>query len=127
MHAGISEEAHCYFEVMQKRYGVTPGHKHFACMMDLLGRGGQINEAIRVIGMMPFQPNIVMWHSILGACQRLCNVELGKWAFQHALQLDRRHAVSFILMCNIYIDALMWTEVEEIEAMRNEASEGFYV
>ena len=77
MHVGLLEKAHSYFEVMRKEYGVTPGIKHFACVIDLLGRAGQINEAVRIIGTMPFHPNLVMWHTILGACQKLGNVELG--------------------------------------------------
>ncbi|MED6168418.1 hypothetical protein PIB30_011307 [Stylosanthes scabra] len=35
------------FNVMTKKYGITPGIDHYSCMVDILGRKGQLSEAFK--------------------------------------------------------------------------------
>jgi pentatricopeptide repeat protein len=39
-HAGLVEKGWKFFECMSQDYGITPRGKHYACMVDLLGRAG---------------------------------------------------------------------------------------
>ena len=59
-----------------------------------------------------------MWTALLGACQKWGNVYLGRIAFDHAIQLDRKHVGTYICMRNIYAAAMMQEEAEKIETMR---------
>ena len=109
-HVGLVEEGHLYFEFMNEYYGIFPMNEHQNCMIDLLGRAGQLQEAVAMLETMPFQPDHVTWNSILGACQKWGDPNLAKHVFDHALGLDERRASLFIPMSNIYTDFCIYDD-----------------
>ncbi|XP_024545543.1 pentatricopeptide repeat-containing protein At4g02750-like [Selaginella moellendorffii] len=44
-HGGLLEDGRLYFVRMFQDYGIQPGMDHFACLADLLGRTGKVEEA----------------------------------------------------------------------------------
>ncbi|KAJ4830009.1 hypothetical protein Tsubulata_002306 [Turnera subulata] len=44
-HSGLVDQGIKYFDGMNKEFGVVPGAKHYACMVDLLGRAGRLDDA----------------------------------------------------------------------------------
>ncbi|KAI7752687.1 hypothetical protein M8C21_029220, partial [Ambrosia artemisiifolia] len=44
-HMGMVEKGWHYFNMMSNEYGIIPRIDHYACMVDLLSRGGKLNEA----------------------------------------------------------------------------------
>lgn len=103
-HAGLVETGRDCFEDMSTELGIEPTMKHYACTVDLLGRAGQLYEIVTFMQEMPFQPNLVTWHTFIGACQRYGNVDLGKRAFEFATSLSEKHAGAYVFMSNIYVD-----------------------
>ena len=87
-------------------------------MVDLLARAGHIIMAIELIKKMPFHPNIRFWLSVLGACRKWRNVELGRCAFEHAVRLDEKEPAVYVCMFNIYAEAAMQDEANMVESMR---------
>jgi pentatricopeptide repeat protein len=83
--ANLSEVSQVHFEAMEARYEVSPTIEHYTCMIDLLSRSGQLEKALSMIGDSPCCPDLVVWHTILGACKEWGNSELGRQAFLHAL------------------------------------------
>jgi pentatricopeptide repeat protein len=90
---------------MSEYYGITPSHEHFTCVIDLLGRTGQLEEAIGIIKKMNVEPDTVMWHTVLSACQKWGHSDLGKIAFDCAVHLDEKSAAAYVCMSNIYANA----------------------
>lgn len=41
----------------------------YGCMVDLLGRAGQLDEAEQFINSMPLEATASSWSSLLGACR----------------------------------------------------------
>jgi uncharacterized metal-binding protein len=62
--------------------------------------------------------SIQAWTTLLGACRICGHVELGKMAFEHAVELDKRCTSAYICMWSIYVAAGMHADAIEIEAMR---------
>ena len=87
-------------------------------MVDVLGRAGQLKDALSWIEKMPVKPNTVTWNVLLAACQKWRNAEVARHAFDRALKLDAKQVTCFIVMSNIYIDAGMLEEAMKINAMR---------
>lgn len=100
-HAGLVDEGHAYFKDMDREYRVAPGLVHYNCIIDLLGRAGQFNGVLEVLNKMPLEPNSDTWHTLLGACSKWGNVELGRLAFAYAVKLDKSNAAAFIVMSNM--------------------------
>ncbi|KAI5063622.1 hypothetical protein GOP47_0022169 [Adiantum capillus-veneris] len=95
---GSYSQSQTFFEAMSKNFGIVPGLEHHACVVDLLGRVGHLNEAV---ARFPTLPNLVLWHSLLGACGKWGNVKCGAQAFEHALWLDNKDATAYAMMSDI--------------------------
>ncbi|XP_002531775.3 pentatricopeptide repeat-containing protein At5g66520 isoform X1 [Ricinus communis] len=89
-HAGYVEEGKLYFNQMIVDLGIRPSIEHYGCMVDLLGRAGQLKEAEEFIISMPEKPNSVIWGSMLSACRTHNDLNRGSWAFRHLIELEPR-------------------------------------
>ncbi|KAL6530432.1 putative pentatricopeptide repeat-containing protein [Orobanche minor] len=74
-HAGLVKEGTYYFGMM-KEYGMEPGSQHYASMVDLLGRAGKLQDALKLIDEMPMQPTESVWGALLTGCRIHKNTEL---------------------------------------------------
>lgn len=101
-HAGLMQEGCLYFNSMRQVHGIMPTTDHYACMVDLLGRSGHLEEAAGLIETMPFQPNVQIWVAFLGACRINGNVELAKYSVERILKLDPDTSTAYILLSNMY-------------------------
>eukprot|EP00250_Pteridium_aquilinum_P014600 c22087_g1_i1 orf=558-3443(+) len=117
-HVGLHDRAQRYFEIMTKNYAIAPTIKHCTCLIDLLGRAGQLDEAVDMADKMTFEGNPILWITVLGACRMWKNVALGRLAFDRVVALDEKDSGAYISMSNIYGDAHMWEDAKKIETMR---------
>ncbi|XP_057959995.1 pentatricopeptide repeat-containing protein At4g14850 isoform X2 [Malania oleifera] len=93
------------FESMRERYGVEPGAEHYACVVDLLGRAGRVEDAYEFIKKMPIRPTISVWGALLGACRVYGKPELGKVAADSLFELDPHDPGNHVLLSNMFAAA----------------------
>ncbi|KAH7294096.1 hypothetical protein KP509_28G056200 [Ceratopteris richardii] len=103
-HTGELSNGYIYYVAMGRYFDIIPVLQHITCIVDLLGRSGCVDVAVFIINTMPFHPGLVIWHTILGACRKWSDKELGKCAFEHALQINGCRPATYICMSNIYAD-----------------------
>ncbi|XP_024529237.1 pentatricopeptide repeat-containing protein At3g26782, mitochondrial-like [Selaginella moellendorffii] len=101
-HAGLVEKGKKCFKSMDLEYGVKPGIEHYQCMIDLLGRASHLEEALAMVKGMPYEANVITWTTVLGACEKWKNVEIGRAAFNSLLELDEQRGAAYALMANLY-------------------------
>ncbi|KAJ8464511.1 hypothetical protein OPV22_027063 [Ensete ventricosum] len=116
-HAGLIDEGKRFFESMSRVHGISPRSEHYACMVDLLGRAGQLNEAVKIIEGMRIEPGPTVWGSLLGACRIHCNVELAERACVRLFELEPINAGNYVLLADIYAEAKMWEEVTRVKKL----------
>lgn len=109
-HVGLLEPGKRYFKIMKSVYNVEPNIKHYGCMVDLLGRAGQLEEAEEMIRSMPMEADIVIWGTLLAASRTHGNVEIGERAAVGLARLEPSHGASRVLLSNIYADAGRWED-----------------
>jgi pentatricopeptide repeat protein len=90
---------------MSKDYGIVPTLEHYNCLIDLLGRSGQLNSAVAMVKALPHRANAGIWRNLMGACQKWRNAQIAKEAFDAATCLNRKDAMPYVSMCNIYAAA----------------------
>ncbi|CAN6456225.1 unnamed protein product [Victoria cruziana] len=112
--SGMVTEGRNVFLNMTKEYCITPNLKHYACMVDLLGRAGLLVEANEFIEKMPVQPDAAVWGALLGACRIHRCIELGEKAAQYILELEPHNIGYYILICNVYAEVGRWDEVAKV-------------
>lgn len=116
-HAGLEENGRSYFESMDKVYGIKPGPEHYACMIDLLGRSGKLDEAEELLNQMTVEPDATVWKALLAACRVHGNVELGERAAKNLLELEPSNAVPYVLLSNMYSAAARWEDAARIRKL----------
>ncbi|XP_014490396.1 pentatricopeptide repeat-containing protein At1g03540 [Vigna radiata var. radiata] len=77
-HGGLIDKGREYFEMMEVRFGVKPELHHYTCMVDMLGRVGQVEEAEKLIWRMEVKPDQVLWRALLAACKTHGKVEVAE-------------------------------------------------
>ncbi|KAK3034033.1 hypothetical protein RJ639_032955 [Escallonia herrerae] len=117
IHSGMVDQGIGYFNSMARDYGVVPGVEHYACMVDLLGRAGRLDEAVNLIKGMPVEPSPIVWVALLSACRTHKNVELGEFASSQLLELEAENDGSYTLLSNIYANARRWKDVAKIRSL----------
>lgn len=119
-HSGLVNMGRYLFERMSFVYGIFPEIEHYACMVDLLGRGGLLEEAVKLIGGMPMKPDVVVWGAMLGACKTYGNVDIGNQILKQVLELETYSSGLYVLLSNIYFEAKRWREVKNIRKLMND-------
>lgn len=112
--AGIVDEGWNFFYSMKKDYGLDPGIEHYGCMLDLLGRDGNLERAKRLIEEMPLEPTPRIWGSLLAASRHHRNIEMAELASNNIFSLDSDNTGCYILLANMYADVGRWEDVEHI-------------
>lgn len=111
-HAGLLDRGQHFF--FQLCYGSMVDLQHLDSVIDLLGRMGQLIEAETLIAIMPFQPTIITWTALVGACRNVGDVGRAIHAAAHVLELDWQNTAACIMLSNMHLAAaqLMCTKEE---------------
>lgn len=119
-HIGDVEKGLYYFRSMRDDHGLAPSLDHYSCMVDIIGRSGQLNEALRLIQAMPFEPDAIIWRTMLGVCKLNGDVEMAEMAARNLLELEPDDSSCYVLLSNVYADSEMWDEMSRTRrAMRS--------
>ncbi|URE46027.1 hypothetical protein MUK42_33055 [Musa troglodytarum] len=118
-HAGLVAEGKKFFESMMTEHHLEPNVEHYACMVDLLGRAGQLGEAWSLIQRMPMTPDAGVWGALLGACRMHSDVAMGEIALDHLVKLEPQSVAHYVVLSNIYAQVGRWTDVRRMRSAIN--------
>ena len=119
-HSGFLETGLQLFHSMVQDFNVTPEVVHYSCIVDLLARGGRIDEAREFIGSMPIEPDASVWRALLSSCQAYSDAKLAKTIFEKLDELEPMNAGNYVLLSNIYATESLWLEVRKIRTWMKE-------
>ncbi|WOG89769.1 hypothetical protein DCAR_0209008 [Daucus carota subsp. sativus] len=114
-HAGFVAKGKQIFDSMKTYYSMKPRMEHYACMVDLLGRAGSLNQALEFIMDMPETPNSDVWAALLSSSRLHDDVEMANIAANELFKLgsDSRPG-AYIAFSNTLAAAERWDTVSEI-------------
>ncbi|KAI5683347.1 hypothetical protein M9H77_04575 [Catharanthus roseus] len=101
-YSGLSDHGWEIFDSMTRDFKVTPRAMHYACMIELLGREGLLDEALALIRDAPFEPTVNMWAALLTACRIHKNLVLGKLAAEKLFGMEPEKLSNYVVLLNIY-------------------------
>ncbi|KAI3932410.1 hypothetical protein MKW92_036198 [Papaver armeniacum] len=118
--AGYVKEGKNIFDMMRERYQIEPGVEHYACVVDLLGKAGMLEDAYEFIKSMPIRPNVSVWGALLGACRVHGKPSLGKLVAENLFQLDPLDSGNHVVLSNTFAAAGRWDEATYVrKEMKN--------
>lgn len=110
------------FNSMTEIYNISPTNEHYGCMVDILGGAGFLIEAEDLLHVVPFQPMIVPWTSLLNSCRVYNDVELAEHCFEYVMDIDEGCASAYTLMSIIYCTAGMTDDLGKMKALRQQSN-----
>ncbi|GLU20302.1 hypothetical protein SLE2022_365100 [Rubroshorea leprosula] len=119
-HSGMVEEGLKYFDQMQNFHRLKPKLEHYACVVDMLGRAGRLNEALRLIKEMPEEPDARIWSSLLSSCRSYGAVDMGKKVAEKLMNLEPSKAENYVLLSNLFAGSGKWDDVRRVRQKMKE-------
>ncbi|XP_057439097.1 pentatricopeptide repeat-containing protein At2g22070-like [Lotus japonicus] len=116
-HTGLVDDGFKYFNSMVSVHNIKPGPEHYACMVDLLGRVGRLEEACNFIESMPIKPDSSVWGALLGACGKYADVEMGRKVAERLFKLEPDNPGNYRLLSNIYTRHGMLEKADEVRQL----------
>ncbi|KAH0923112.1 hypothetical protein HID58_023130 [Brassica napus] len=97
--SGLVDEGCEFFESFRKGKVVLT-NDHYACMVDMLGRAGRLDEADRLVNEV-VNPDLVLWRTLLSACKIHRNVEMAERVIEmksdmRGMKLKKSPAMSWV-------------------------------
>ncbi|KAJ8430210.1 hypothetical protein Cgig2_006718 [Carnegiea gigantea] len=119
-HMGWVEEGRHILRTMESDYGVPLRMEHYACAIDLFGRAGLLDEAKALIKSMPFEPDAMVWRTLLGACRNCGDVELASQVASHLLEIDPEEHCTYVILSDMYGRLKKWEEKASLTRLMRE-------
>ncbi|KAL6968663.1 hypothetical protein U1Q18_034460 [Sarracenia purpurea var. burkii] len=119
-HGGKVEEGETHFNSMETEYGVKAGMEHYTCMVDLYGRAGHLDKAVKLIEGMPFKPDVVVWGALLAGCGLHSSLEVGEFAAKGINALQKDHPALYSMMTKMKCEQGIWGTVVEFKKIMKE-------
>ncbi|KAM5550427.1 putative pentatricopeptide repeat-containing protein [Rosa sericea] len=116
-HAGLVNEGLKIFYTIEAVYGVKPTVEQYACVVDLLGRGGRVDDAFSFVSKMPIEANANIWGTLLGACRTHHMVDLGRIVADHLFEIEVDNIGNYVVMSNLYASEARWDRVMEVRQL----------
>ncbi|XP_077213570.1 tetratricopeptide repeat (TPR)-like superfamily protein [Tasmannia lanceolata] len=116
-HGGLVKEGRQYFKLMTEVFDLSPGVEHYACVVDLLGRAGLLDEAVMFIKNMEVEPDSVVWGALISACCTHRDIKLGECLAKRVFLLDHQNCGLYVLMSNLYAVTGRWDDVARMRKM----------
>ncbi|KAI3969567.1 hypothetical protein MKX01_020128 [Papaver californicum] len=90
-HAGFIQKGQRIFDSMRNGYALEPKAEHYSCLVNLLGRAGLVNEAVKVVDGMPPEKKD---GALIGTL----------------LELDPTGSGRYVLFANLYAGQVKWDD-----------------
>ena len=117
-HLGLVKDGERLYSMMRGKYRISPIMEHYACMVNLYGRAGLINEAYAtIVETMEFEAGPTVWGALLYACLLHGNVNIGEIAAEKLFELEPDNEHNFELLMNIYRNVSKLEDVERVRMM----------
>ncbi|XAR62709.1 hypothetical protein NMG60_11017566 [Bertholletia excelsa] len=101
-------------------YRILPTLEICACMVDMLGRTGQLKQALDFIKTMPMEPGPSVWGALLNAAILHCNSEMLDLAYKCLIKIEPDNPSNYISLSNLYASSEKWNLVAELRLMMKE-------
>lgn len=111
--AGYVQQALQIYYSMKDNFGIEPSIAHQSCVVDALGRAGQLEEAENFILNLDKHSHI-MWQSLLSASRLQGDIERSQRAADRVLENYPKNSATFVLLANAYGSAERWQDQQNV-------------
>lgn len=115
-HSGMTLKGRHFFQFFSKYTPIKMNDQHYACMVDIMCRCGELDEAEDFIKSMPMKANSVVMLNLLSTCQTHSNIEIAERVSKNILDVDPHCSAAYTLLSNLYASAGRWSDVSRVRS-----------
>ncbi|GER25810.1 pentatricopeptide repeat-containing protein [Striga asiatica] len=119
-HSGLVHEGCRALNNMKSEFNIEPDLDHYTCIVDLLGRSGNIKEGLSVILRRVVLPDSKIWSALLSAARVHNDWKIGGYAARKVLELERDNPGYYTLFSNVQAGSEKWDEVQQVRSVMKE-------
>ncbi|XP_030455660.2 pentatricopeptide repeat-containing protein ELI1, chloroplastic [Syzygium oleosum] len=116
-HTGLIKEGWDFFNSMKDKYRIQPKIEHYGCMVNLLSRAGNLEEAYQLVKEMETEPDAVIWGTLLGACRLHGKTALAEEIAEFLVGKGLENCGTYTLLSNIYAASGDWDAVAKVRTL----------
>ncbi|XP_058092704.1 putative pentatricopeptide repeat-containing protein At5g37570 [Magnolia sinica] len=116
-HTGLVDDGLRFWKSMVEIYGIQPGPDHYACMVDMLGRAGRLEEAHKLVKSMGTGPHCGALGALLAACKMHGNIEIAEAVAEQLFMLEPENTGNYMLLSSIYALKERWEDAARVRAV----------
>lgn len=118
-HSGMVNQGIHYFNLIRGKYGISPRGDHYACLVDMLGRAGELEEAWNLVEeindeILDGVDGPAILGALLAGCRMHGNVEIGSKVADAMIRRKKQTSDAYVTMSNVYASSGMWDEVYRV-------------
>ncbi|KAL2470962.1 Pentatricopeptide repeat-containing protein [Abeliophyllum distichum] len=119
-HCGLEYEGWNWFNAMEEIYGISPKLAHYACMVDMLSRQDNIEDALEFVNNMSIEPDKRIWRTFLAGSRKAHgSIDITECIAKQIIYLDPKSARYYVILSNLYALHGRWDEVEKLRRLVN--------
>ncbi|KAI4376374.1 hypothetical protein MLD38_014143 [Melastoma candidum] len=116
---GLLEEGMSVFSRMHQ-YSIKPELKHYSCLVELLGKTGDLKGSEKLILSLPEPPDAAIWATLLSTCTSQEEFDTGVRVAKHAIRRHPENDGCYVGLSNICSSIGNWGEAELVRGeMKN--------
>ncbi|KAI3514898.1 hypothetical protein L1887_13645 [Cichorium endivia] len=120
VHAGLVNEGRNYFKMMND-YGLKPKIHHYCCMVDLLGKAGELEDAYEIIVKMELEldANINVLGSFLYSCKVQCDFKMAERVIDRVMKIlnPEKDGGVYSLIADLFVMGEKWDDAERVRRL----------
>nr|KYP63088.1 hypothetical protein KK1_017653 [Cajanus cajan] len=113
-HAGLVSEGQRIFKQVNVDYKIPLTIEHYACLVDLLGRSGKLEDALEILRTMPMKPSARIWSSLVSACKLHGRLDIAEMLAPQLIRSEPNNAGNYTLLNMIYGEHGHWLDTEQV-------------
>ncbi|KAI9122554.1 hypothetical protein K1719_006394 [Acacia pycnantha] len=122
-HTGLVNKGRNLFDSMRDAYNLNAKAEHYACLVDILGRAGLMDEAMGVVSKMPSsEMDGVVLGALLGACNLHGDAKMANSIVEKLLELEPSSSGAYALLANANAAEDKWDEFAQVKRKMRERS-----
>lgn len=115
---GLVEEGERHFNSMDQKYGIQAGLEHYACMVEIYGKAGQLDKAEELMKGMLFRVDVVVWGAFVRAFYLHSGLEPPELAREGIQKLKTDYPTVYSAFRKTHNETGTWSSVTEFRAMK---------
>ncbi|KAF4404293.1 hypothetical protein G4B88_014749 [Cannabis sativa] len=117
-HAGLVDEGFQHLNSMFDKHGILPSPKHYTCVVDMLGRTGQLDKAYQLAKSIQLDQNsgALVWGTLLSASRLHGRVDIAIESSKKLIESNQQVAGAYVALSNTYVLAGEWDKAHNLRS-----------